>query len=364
MKILFLISSLRGGGAERVGSTLCNYWSAVGNSVTLVTLDNSENDFYQVDANITRYSLDSYRNSKNIFDKVRINVARVRNLRKIVQKNKPDIVVAFMPLSNILAILACLGTRVPVVISERVYPAYFHDRDLFDRCRKFIYKFSQAFVAQTRQIADWAHGFFNKPIATIANPLSERAFYKGAAIPRENIILAMGRLQADKGFDMLLAAFKLCHTEFPDWQLHIAGKGSDQAQLQATIVNYGLSDQVKLLGQTDAPDQLFAKAKIFALSSRVEGFPNVLLEAMANGLAVTSFACASGPAELIRDSENGLLVPAGQVAALANSLKKLMRDEALRQQLGMEAMKVREKYQVEAIAQQWLNLFWKLLLEI
>lgn len=358
MKILFVISSLRGGGAERVASTLCNHWALNMQDVILVTLDGKQNDFFKTNDRIKRYALDSYMSSKNIWDKISANFSRAWRIRKIVKANKPDVVIAFMDVSNVLAIVACLGTGIPVVISERSYPPYFHDGDMFDRIRRMVYKFCSAFVAQTNKIADWGRAFLpHKPIAVIVNPLAERALNADLATPRENIVLGMGRLHPDKGFDLLVEAFNLCYAQYPEWQLHIAGIGREQEKIERMIREFNIGDRVKLLGETDQPQELYAKSKIYVLSSRVEGFPNVLIEAMANGLPVTSFDCNSGPADIIDNEVNGLLVPGNQVDALALSMQRLMADEGLRNRLGAEAAKIRDKYVLENISQQWLDLF-------
>lgn len=144
MKILFFIASLRSGGAERVGTTLCNHWASIGHNVIMVTEDVVQNDFYQLVPTIQRYTLNTYQSRTNIFTKLSALMKRIFSLRRIMRQVKPDVVLAFMPTSNMIATLAAMRTGIPVVISERVYPQYFHDGDLFDRIRKFIYKFADA----------------------------------------------------------------------------------------------------------------------------------------------------------------------------------------------------------------------------
>lgn len=358
MKILFLIASLRMGGAERVASTLCNHWAGDQHTVTLVTLDSQDQDFYQSHSLIKRYALDSYKSKRSILDKVSTNFSRIFKIRKIIQENQPDVVVAFMEVANFLAIIASLGTGIPVIISERTYPPYFHDGDWFDIAKRQVYKLASGFVAQTDKIADWARSFMPaKPIHILVNPLAAKALNTDLGLARDNIILGLGRLHPDKGFDLLIEAFKLCHQRFPDWKLQIVGSGAEQQKLMQLIASYGLTNQVELCGETDAPSQMYAQAKIYVLSSRVEGFPNVLIEAMANGLAVTSFDCNNGPADIIDNEVNGLLVANGQIDALALAMQRLMADDDLRDRLGSEAIKIKSKYDLENISQQWLGLF-------
>jgi len=357
MKIAFLVASLRGGGAERVASTLCNHWASNGHQIVLITFDSPQNDFYKSDDRIKRYALDSYNTERNLRTMLSGNLRRLMRIRKILKKEKPDVMLSFMPVPNVQAILSCLFTGIPVIISERTYPPYFNDNDNFDRIRKFIYQFSSAFVAQTNIVAQWGANFLkHKKIAVIINPINAGALIESTDAMRTNTILSIGRLSADKGFDMLLQAFQKIHHNNPDWSLQIVGDGSERAKLEQQLKDLKISDRVQLVGQSNAPQSYYARAKIFVVSSRVEGFPNALIEAMANGLASVSFDCNSGPADIIVDGVNGLLVPANKVDGMAEALQRLISDAQLREKLAKEAVKIRDKCQLENISEKWLKL--------
>jgi len=358
MKITFLISSLRAGGAERVASTLCNYWASNGQQVVLITMDAAENDFYPSNQAISRYSINAYKSSNNIFSKVQSNIARLLKIRQIIKQQQPDVVVSFMDVSNMIAILACVSTGIPVVISERTYPPYYNHHNFFDFLRKNIYKLSSAFVAQTNNVASWAKEFLiNKPITVIANPLDNNGLLADLDQPRSNNIIAVGRLCPEKGFDLLITAFSKCQAAYPDWSLLIIGEGPERKNLEQQIHDLDLTARAKLLGQIAAPQTYYASSKIYVLSSRVEGFPNVLLEAMAHELAVVSFDCTSGPADIIKNNVNGLLVPEQDEQQLLAAMQALLQDEQLRVKLSKQAVKVRDVFNIKVISEQWLKVF-------
>lgn len=359
MKILFLIASLRGGGAERVAANLCNHWANLGHEVTLVTFDDPEHDFYISDPKIKRHSLACFKTSTNKFQKIMSNLNRITKLRNIVRKTQPTVVVSFMDVANMLAVMACFGLKIPVVISERTYPPYYNDNNLFDKIRKFIYRFTHAFVAQTNNVGAWAAEFLStNKITVIANPVTVKDV-QDLSVERENVILAMGRLGPEKGYDMLIQAFAQLHAQHSDWKLKIVGEGQERENLQKQINALDLQNKISLPGQTTQTQIEFCKAKIFTLTSRVEGFPNVLIEAMAHGMPAVSFDCNSGPADIIEHDINGILVKANDVQALTAALLRLVNNPDLRQKLSTEAINLRHKYSLDTISDAWLTLFNK-----
>lgn len=357
MKILFLIASMRGGGAERVAATLCNSWVSSGHEVVLVTFDEAVNDFYTTDSKITRHTLSCFKTSHNKLEKVYSNLSRIWRLRNIIRNENPTVVVSFMDVANILAIVASLRLKVPVIVSERTYPPYYNHQNLFDKIRKFIYKFSDGFVAQTTNVAIWAQQFLpHDKICVIANPVDVQEIPTTQS-ERDNTILAVGRLGHEKGYDLLIQAFARVHADKPNWRLKIVGEGHERGNLTDQVQALGLGEKISLPGQTKQPQLEYAKAKIFVLSSRVEGFPNVLIEAMAHGAAPISFDCNSGPADIITHNENGLLVRANDVIALSEAIMTLINDAELTAKLSHAAMTSRHKYSLELISTTWLDLF-------
>ena len=174
-------------------------------------------------------------------------------------------------------------------------------------------------------------------------------------------IVAAGRLTGQKGFDLLIAAFEQVATQHPDWRLRIYGSGDLHAELQAMIDARGLGDNVELAGRSTDIGADLAKGSIFALSSRREGFPLILVEAMSKGLAVVSFACPTGPEQVIEDHANGILVPPLDPSAFAAALRELIEDEPLRRRLGAAAAATASNYGIDAVGPRWEALLDELL---
>jgi glycosyltransferase involved in cell wall biosynthesis len=175
-------------------------------------------------------------------------------------------------------------------------------------------------------------------------------------------VLAAGRLARQKGYDRLIRAWSLVVPEHPDWHLKICGNGPKQANLERLIEEYGLNDSVTLAGPAKDMGAEMARASIFALSSRWEGLPLVLLEAMSVGMGVVSFDCPTGPAELIDDHENGLLIRPKTIANFAAGLKEMIEDEELRRRCAAGALEKAGDYSMELVGPRWeetLEQAWK-----
>jgi glycosyltransferase involved in cell wall biosynthesis len=174
------------------------------------------------------------------------------------------------------------------------------------------------------------------------------------------VVLAVGRLQAVKGFDRLIRAFALVARDHPEWRLRICGSGVERPALRALIRELGLERHVRLTGRVPHIERELESASVFALSSRSEGMSLALLEAMSKGLAVVSFACPTGPAEIIEHGVDGLLVPDGDEPALARAIASLIEDEALRRRLGSAAIGKAATFDIDAVGERWDALIARL----
>jgi glycosyltransferase involved in cell wall biosynthesis len=181
-----------------------------------------------------------------------------------------------------------------------------------------------------------------------------------AAALDAKVLVAAGRLESQKGFDMLLDAFAAVNAEHPDWHLWIFGSGRGKAALQAQITRLGLIGRAHLKGRTDQLDERLAEASIFVLSSRFEGLPMVLLESMAAGLPTVAFDCPTGPAEVVEHGGSGLLVPAQDVAALADGIRELIAAPDRRRAMGARARHLSGQYSITETAGMWQDLFAEL----
>lgn len=175
------------------------------------------------------------------------------------------------------------------------------------------------------------------------------------------VAVAAGRLFSQKGFDLLIPAFGQAVRENPDWQLRIFGTGERHDELRALITEHELYNHVFLMGHTTKLDDELADASFYALSSRFEGLPMVMLEAMTHGLPVVSFDCPTGPGDVITHGKDGLLVPPADVDAFASAMSRLMADEGMRADMGAAALATaRAAYSPEAVQPQWEQLFTEL----
>jgi glycosyltransferase involved in cell wall biosynthesis len=203
-----------------------------------------------------------------------------------------------------------------------------------------------------------------KRIEVVPNPLpDELLLLQPETVERSarKRLVAVGRLNTQKQFDLLIDVFATLAPEFPDWDLWIWGEGPERAVLEAQVARLQMGERVLMPGKTTSPWEEMARSDAFVLSSRYEGLPMAMLEGMALGLATVAFDCKSGPRELTRDGEDGVLVPPGDKSALIDALRRVMSDDALRAELGRKAAaSVRQRYSSPAILRQWDAIFAQL----
>jgi glycosyltransferase involved in cell wall biosynthesis len=181
-----------------------------------------------------------------------------------------------------------------------------------------------------------------------------------AAALESKVLVAAGRLTRQKGFDLLIEAYGRVAERHPDWQLRIFGWGKNKAKLTAQINELGLADQVRLMGTTRTLDEQLAGASAYVLSSRFEGLPMVLLEALTVGLPAVAFDCPTGPAEIIEDGRNGLLIPPEDVPALADGICRMIEKPEERRAMGQAALASSERYTIGTVKLAWEKLFTEL----
>lgn len=209
------------------------------------------------------------------------------------------------------------------------------------------------FVVLSHEDAEqWAPDLGN--VVVIHNPLSFPPGRQSDCTPKQ--VVAAGRYVPQKGFDVLIGAWRKVADRHPDWVLRIYGDGMRE-QLQAQIDSLGLTGSCILEHSTPDIAEKFCESSVFVLSSRYEGFGMVIIEAMACGVPPVSFACPCGPRDIISDGEDGLLVPPGDTEKLAESICRLIEDESLRRTMGQQARKSVERFRIERIMAQWNDLF-------
>lgn len=360
-RILFLVSSMQGGGAERVAALLCNHWAALGHDVTLMPTFSGRGDCYhelEPDVKLDFLADRVGTTQKSIF----IKLKRFLTLRRAIKELRPDVIVSFMTQVNVVGLLAAVRLNIPVVVSERIYPPACPLSGILECLRQTLYPQAQSVVVQTEQALQWLKSVMPNAKGVVvpnavALPLasSQPRVLPDEVIDRQKkVLLAVGRLDQQKGFDLLLKAFGQVVKLMPEWDLVILGEGDQRLNLEGQRDAMGLQQRIHLPGRIGNLPDWYTRANLYVLSSRFEGFPNTLLEAMAHGLPVVSFDCDSGPRDLIRHETDGLLVePNSGAEGLADSLLRLMADDERRKALGHHAVEVRERFSMDRIAELW-----------
>jgi len=353
VKIAFIISSLDSGGAERVLSLMANYWAQRSYRIIILTLGNSR-PFYPIVDGIQIEQLSLLKNSVSVFNAIANNIGRINVIVKRLIKIDPDIVISFMTETNIISTIGCRIINKPIIIAERINYDFLASR-VWASLRKLVYRFSNALIVQTRYDQEKYQCLANTSV--INNPLNPIEIIPNSR--EEKNILAVGRLNRQKGFDRLIKAFS--HLDHKDWKLTIIGEGEERKNLEKLINDLGLEDDISMPGTTKAIENWYQKSPIFVLSSRMEGFPNVLCEAMAYGCACVSFDCIAGPNEIITDKIDGYLVKNGDIHALSTRINLLINDIEERRRIGKEAMKIIHRLNIDSIMGQWDNIIEKIL---
>lgn len=363
LKILFYIHSLNGGGAERVTTSLSCRLADLGHEVGLITMTSAEGDFYPLDRRVRRITLDLASSSRG-FDRLTANYRRWKALRRILKTERPDVVVAMMTTSIVLAILATIGLAVHVYGSERNYPGRDATRRPWRLLRRSVYRFADGHVAQTAETAAWLKRYTGaRHVHVIANPViwpipsfPPRTDPDDVLSSERKTVLAVGSKPRQKGFDLLVRAFAALADDFPEWDLVILGVdpgNPDLASIQQLASDAGFAQRLLLPGRVGNIADWYRRADLFVLSSRYEGFPNVLLEAMACGCPCVAFDCTTGPRDMIEDGVNGVLVPADSVEELTRAMVRLMADSGLRSAMASRAVSVKETFSEMRIMQLW-----------
>jgi GalNAc-alpha-(1->4)-GalNAc-alpha-(1->3)-diNAcBac-PP-undecaprenol alpha-1,4-N-acetyl-D-galactosaminyltransferase len=356
MRLTLVISSLSSGGAERVISTMANYWAAKDWSITLLTLD-ANPPFYELDRRVLHIPLGMARESSNAIVAIRQNLKRIRVLRRAIQASRPYGVISLTDKTNVLTLLATRGLGITVIVSERIDPWMYSIGRFWGTLRRWLYPYADQVVVQSESALRYFSPSIQRVSCIVPNPVSWPGEFQGTldkvSARHMPIALGMGRLEEQKGFDLLLQAFAQIASDHPDWLLEIWGEGSARPALERLRHGLQLNERVRLPGKTRQPFQKMQAADLFVLSSRFEGFPNVLCEAMAFGLPAISFDCLSGPRQIIRDGTDGILVPPGDVEALAAAMHRLMSEPTLRQRLAARAPEVLERFGLERVMGMW-----------
>lgn len=349
MKITLFIGSLYGGGAERVACNLANYLSNIGHTVNIITMAESKQSYGLSNKVCNIILLKNVERKNTIFN----FIIRWNRLKTILKNNNTDCYVVLLPVTTIMLLLLKKKTNAPVIAAERVDPSQYSH--LKKKALKILAKRADKFIFQTNEIRNWYGSSVKNESAVVIpnaiNPAFIRPRYEGE---REKIIVGVGRLTEQKNFSMLIDAFAELHKEFLDYKLIIYGEGPLKSALEHQVELLGISESVLLPGNEKDIISKLEIASMFVLSSRFEGMPNALMEAMALGVPCVSTDCGGGGARfLIRNGENGLLIPNEDKDAMVEAMKKILSDEKYSEELSKNAHKIIEFLAPDIIYKKW-----------
>jgi len=369
--VCLFIGTLKAGGAERVTVWIATELHRSGHKVVVLTHSTPDQDFFTLPDGIIRETVGFGEGRDSLLGKLVINVRRCMSVRRVLRQHGVHAMLAMMPHESVMAVVSALGTRVRVVVSERNAPWHRTQDRVWTVLRRVVYRFSHAQVAQTKPIADWLRRETGSRRVEIIPNAVQPTLPSGPPVvrpdqfsrPGRKLLLGVGTKPYQKGFDTLVAAFGLIADKNPDWDLAMPGLLLDRVEnglsgqdVFAAAEALGLQDRVFFPGHLGNMPDWYEASDLFVLSSRFEGFPNVLVEAMGAGRAAVAFTCDTGPDEIIQDEVDGLLVREMTADALAIAMNRAMQDDALRRLLADAAPDVMDRFAPSRVFGEWCRV--------
>lgn len=354
-KIGFVIGKLSSGGAERVISTLSN--ELIDRfDVTIITFIESA-PFYALDERIKVTSCQNLvEQPSSIFDSLKLNYILLKRISEITKKEGINILIGFITSANILTTIAAKLNRLPCIISERNNPLVEEVPKLWVLLRRFVYPLANSLVLQTKGVKKiYEKKIRPHKITILPNPIaSELSKLRTNQTKYKKIILTVGRLDKNKCHDELITAFNTIKPE--GWKVKIIGEGAKKQDLKTLIESYNLDHKIEIISKVKDIHKYYNEASIFVFTSKTEGFPNALLEAMHYGLPCISTDCNFGPSDLIDNGVNGFLIPVNDQSELTDKLSHLIKDKNLQNQFSVKAKETTENYISDKVVAQWGSL--------
>ncbi|MBU3570695.1 glycosyltransferase [Priestia aryabhattai] len=356
-KIMFFVPSLGIGGAQKVASFVINSYSENGHKLTVVSYDRADKAI-KFDSRINVIELNgSWGKSKSKIYSLLEKFKTFIGAKKIINKFKPDIVVVFGTIAPIN--LALLSSNSLIIGTERGDPSAYTK---FQKLSiKQLFKKADKVVFQTPMARDCYGELVENKAFVIPNPcfLLQSPNEEIESSIREKEIISAGRLVEEKGFDILIRAFKRVHESFPEYKLTIYGDGPERSNLEHLIKELGFNnDDVKLLKGTNRLPEVMKKASMFVLSSYYEGMPNVLLEAMSLGVPIVACDCSPGGAKFLTKNGTigGPLIPCGNPDVMSETIINMLNNPKKMLELASKGTSVKDELHPDKISKKWMEL--------
>ncbi len=351
MKIVFFINDIScSGGSERAASVIANSLVASGMEVNVLAWMGGKDSFFYLDPKIKIHSL--YEEKVNIYKSY---LPSFLKYHKVLKEIKPDVVIDVCTALTIFSAPLRIFRNYKLVSWEHFNTSVNWNPITPRLSRWLAAKFATKTIVLTqRDKENYSNYYHAKNVVCIPNPIT--ISHSKQADLSSKVVLAIGRFTNQKGFDRLVEAWRIVAREKNDWKLKIIGDGELRDTISAQIKALGLNQTIELHLPTKNIEEHYLKASIYAMSSRFEGLPLVLIEAKSYGLPTISFDCETGPREIIRHQLDGLLVENGNIELLAQGILLLINNEDLRINYGNEALQDLDRFNSERIRKQWLNL--------
>ena len=355
-KICCLIPSLGPGGMEKVMSELISFFHKKPDlEVHVILFGRKREMFFEIPngVKVHKPGFEFKNKYRTIF-----TIKTIFFLRQKIKAIDPSTLLSFGEDWNNMVLLSTMGLDYPVFVSDRAEPGK-KRRFVQEFLRRTLYPFASGIIIQTTKAKEiYEKSFPGNAVRAIPNPFINGQLNQTNSKSRENIVLSVGRLIETKHYDLLIEIFSKIEEE-ESWKLVIVGgnavKQNGMERLKELIAKKNLKDRVILTGTVSDVESWYRKSKIFAFTSSSEGFPNVVGEAMQYHLPVIAFDCVAGPSDLIEDGVNGYLVPLFDTGKFKNKLSDLMKNDLLRNAMGVESAKKIKGFSLDNIGDQFLE---------
>lgn len=358
-RIMFVASKISGGGAERVVSVLSSAMANLGYHVDLVLYERKK-DEYPISEKVNIFLLPKNEKNEN---RVLYLAKKMLLLRKIIKDNKPDILIPFLAYQVEHTYIVSRGLRIPMVVTVRNNPRVDTDNEKQRKRRDWIAKHVEGVFLQTETQRDYFIEDVRKKCFVVPNPISENIL-SAEYVCKNQIkrLIAVGRLEEQKNFSMLISAFAEVKKIHPELTLDIYGEGCLKEKLQKQIIELGVENSVMLCGRTNDIISVLTEHDLFIMSSNYEGMPNSLMEAMGVGVPCISTDCPTGPKELIGTNERGILIAKGNKTELINAVLYAIENYSFMKSKAILAKEyVKNSYAPDKIAEELIDKLKKMI---
>lgn len=349
IKILFVVDDFSG-GAGNIVQILATEYAKKKNEVTIVLMNKHSKPRYSTNGIKVIDFKDENDSLKNI-------IVIINNIRKIINSQNPNIVISFIHNNNALVGISLLGTKIPLIVSERGNPLKITPKFPWNFLRKVAYKRAELVSVLFDNFKTFDNNSYQNKAIVTPNPVMPPLYMKdGRESPpnhKKIRFVSFGRLAKIKRFNLMIEIFSIIHRKHPNSELYIYGDGREKEELLALIGKLNLESAVILKGSTTEVYENLVEADIYLMTSKQEGFPNALCEAMAVGIPSVSFKCHNGLSEIVDNEENGFLIEDGHVEKFCSAIDLLISNKELYLKISENSKKIVEKYSIDKVLKVW-----------